>query len=141
MCFNTKSSRDIFQKLLFCVSKKGWFVPLKTHLFYCCRGFNTANKCVYCSRFYVESIALSSYLDNKFTFSNRNFLKDFCPEHFSVKLLWIFIRAEFYLAINTLLCVTTTAVIFESYSMSTLTDRLHCISSIWKFSLLSHLMR
>ena len=48
-----------------------------SHLFYCCRGFNTVNKCIFRTRFNIEDIALANYLDRKFIFISRDFSKDF----------------------------------------------------------------
>ena len=75
--------KKMMDKVLFNV------LPFKIdcHLFYSCRGFNTTDKCIYCTRFNVENIALANYLDKKFTFISRDFLKDFCPEHFPEKTM------------------------------------------------------
>ena len=77
-------------------------MPLKTycHLFHCCRGFNSVNKCFYCSRSCVQNKNIARYLDKKFTFK-RSFFKDFVLEsggyYFIVVLYFHYEGSHFFL--------------------------------------------
>ena len=105
----------IFQQLPFYVSKKKKKIKNKKldetlydvlsfkiycHLFHCCHGFSSVNKCV--TRFHIENNTISNYLDKEFTFE-RYFLMIFIEKFIQMKLPYIFITVEFFLSINIVL--------------------------------------
>ena len=60
------------------------------HLFYCNRGFYVCNKFVYCARFQVRDKYISSYLNDKFSYT-KNYFPDF-KDHFLLQKISLFIH-------------------------------------------------
>ena len=56
------------------------------HLFHCFRGLNVVNRCHYFTRFYVQSIAISKFLDDKFSFK-RNFFRKELIDNFLMRFI------------------------------------------------------